>query len=126
MGWMPDSGVHSKVMLKFLLGPRLQLSRIPQANRLVKRSGEHHSFVDVVPFTAIYFSLMPLDHCSWSICWIIEVPKFYGTVTTGRQNLVGIRFIKADIISSVRCLESSNLLNAIHININKRNCTAAD
>lgn len=126
VGWMPDSSVNCKVMLKFLLGPWLQLRGVPQANRLVKRSGEHHSFVDVVPFTAVDFSLMPLDHCKGSICWIIKVPKFYWSVTTSRQNLIWIRLIKTDVISSVRCLKRSNLLDAIHVNINQRDCAAAN
>ena len=98
---MPNGCIHSKIMLESLLRSSVYWFGIPKFYCLIEWRCQNHALVNVIPLTTKYLTLMTLRWNNRSLLCSCEVPKFNTTVTTGRENLIPICLIKADVICRI-------------------------
>ena len=108
--WMPHTLVDHAIVLEWGLWSSLGRHTIPNLERLIHTARENRSFIQVIPFYALYLCLMTLEYCQR--LWLTHLPQFHGLVTTSGQNLGLIALIETYIKTAVRRLKRLYFLQA--------------
>ena len=114
---MPNSLVYCKIMCKWSNRSGSNFFCFPKLDSSIKRSRKNCAFIYVRPFNRKYFTFMTFWLYHWNLALALKIPQPYRPITTSRQNLVLICFIKTDIKSRIRCLKLPKDLDAYWINL---------
>lgn len=124
--WVPDWLIDGTGVLEASSWAILQSTRVPKLRRHIHGSREYKSFINVIPFAALNFSLMAAQYARW-LRWP-DLPEFKRAIASSWEHLVLIRFWKADIKTRIRRLECLNDLHrpSTWTCLHNRNCTCAN
>ena len=124
--WVPDWLIDGASVLEASCWTILQSASVPKLCGPVHGSWEYKSFINVIPFAALNFSLMSAQYARW-LRWP-NLPEFERAITSSWEYLVLIRFWKANIKTRIRCLKSLNYLHrpCTWSCLHDGNCTCAN
>ena len=108
MSWMPNCAVNNEIMWESLFRS-LRILCVPQLDCSVIWGWENFPFVYVWPLNTENFASMFFKFLNRRV--LQNVPKAHRSIAISWQDLVLIRFIKADVVARVRCLEFSDHLH---------------